>query len=476
MTGAAAGIARWATYIPRWRLQGSSVAAAWRGSALSGSRSVRGPDEDSVTLGVEAALACLEGAENESVDAVFFATTSPAHLERQGAAIIAGVLGRSEILTADIQGTVRAGTTALRLGLTAVRSGGCRSVLVVASDARPAEPGSLMEQFFGDGAGALLLTPNAPVGVVAEASLAEQTPGAWRRTEDDFVRSFDPRAEMRYGYADVLATVIRRGLRDADLRPEEVSGLAVSAPQPGSDRRLAGTLELPFEDVLTTRVGYLGAAHPIVALAHALERVEVGSRLVVASHGEGADCIVLGVTADPRAGRPRRSVVGQLEDDAADVDYPTYLRYRRILDAAPGEPRTSPLTYWRDRNQALSLIGMQCRRCQTVQFPANRLCVECGRDGPLEPRRMGRQGRVFTFTLDHLVGGNYYEDPVCRAVVDLHGGGRLLVEMTDGQADHVGVGDEVQLTLRRLHDGAGFPTYYWKARPAAAVTAALAAM
>lgn len=88
----------------------------------------------------------------------------------------------------------------------------------------------------------------------------------------------------------------------------------------------------------------------------------------------------------------------------------------------------------------------------------------------MEPVGLGRRGHVFTFTLDHLVGGNYYEEPVARLVVDIDSGGRLFLEMTDGDPGQVRVGDEVELTLRRLHDGAGFATYYWKARPARSAT------
>jgi hydroxymethylglutaryl-CoA synthase len=52
-----------------------------------------------------------------------------------------------------------------------------------------------------------------------------------------------------------------------------------------------------------------------------------------------------------------------------------------------------------------------------------------------------------------------------RVFVDLDGGGRVLLEMTDGDPSTVRIGVPVELTFRRIHDGAGFANYYWKARP-----------
>jgi uncharacterized OB-fold protein len=51
------------------------------------------------------------------------------------------------------------------------------------------------------------------------------------------------------------------------------------------------------------------------------------------------------------------------------------------------------------------------------------------------------------------------------AVVDLEGGGRVYVQMTDCTPEEVIIGAPVQLTFRRLHAGGDNYNYYWKARP-----------
>ena len=49
--------------------------------------------------------------------------------------------------------------------------------------------------------------------------------------------------------------------------------------------------------------------------------------------------------------------------------------------------------------------------------------------------------------------------------IDLDGGGRLLVQMTDYEYEPVKIGDRVELVFRKMHEAGGYHNYYWKARP-----------
>jgi 3-hydroxy-3-methylglutaryl CoA synthase len=79
--------------------------------------------------------------------------------EKQAASVAAKALGlRRECATADVGGSLRAGTTAVRAALDSVKAGTARNVLVVASDCRLAAPRSALERNVGDGAAALLIS------------------------------------------------------------------------------------------------------------------------------------------------------------------------------------------------------------------------------------------------------------------------------------------------------------------------------
>src|SRR2546425_334914 len=113
-----AGILASAAYIPRYRLPRELIAKEWGATSAGGEKAVANHDEDSLTMAVNAALA-VSGAERP--DAIFFATTTPPYVEKQGAATIAAVLDLpATVRTLDFTDTLRAGTSAVLAALDAL--------------------------------------------------------------------------------------------------------------------------------------------------------------------------------------------------------------------------------------------------------------------------------------------------------------------------------------------------------------------
>jgi 3-hydroxy-3-methylglutaryl CoA synthase len=463
-----AGIAAWGAYIPTFRLDRKTMGKAWDTPALPGERAVSGGDEDSLSMGVEAALAATAGRDLSDLDAVFFATTTSPYAEKQAAATIAAVLDRPTALTADVTGSLRAATTALRQALDAVAAGSARSALVVAADARPAEPATATEQLFGDGAAAVLVSGDGVSTVLSATGNTEDFTGPWRRTTDNYVRSFEAKLETEYGYARSVGAAVKDALSRAGVTTDQVARFVAYAPDPRTFVSTAKKLGFTGEqakDPLFSTVGNLGAAHALTALCAVLDEARPGEVLVLVGQGDGADAIVIR-TADLLGNAKRRPTVADLIASKQVLpSYEGYLRFRKLLPSDASDPRSSTVQYWRDRRQALPFEGVRCTSCGTIQFPANRACVECATLDKMEPVKLSKHGRVFTFTLDHLVGGDYLETPVPRVVVDMNGGGRVFFDMTDVDPSSVRIGMDVELTFRRIHDGAGFHNYYWKARP-----------
>ena len=77
--------------------------------------------------------------------------------------------------------------------------------------------------------------------------------------------------------------------------------------------------------------------------------------------------------------------------------------------------------------------------------------------------KLAKRGTIFTFTIDNLAP--VAEHPLPMAVIDLEGGGRLYLQVTDAADGEVKVGTPVELTFRRLHEAGGNRHYFWKARP-----------
>lgn len=99
------GILSYGAYVPLWRLQRSAIAFG-----LKGEKAIAGFDEDSLTMGVAAAIHCLGTLERESVDGLIFALTTSPYVEKQAASILAQALDlRRDVFTADMQACLRGG-------------------------------------------------------------------------------------------------------------------------------------------------------------------------------------------------------------------------------------------------------------------------------------------------------------------------------------------------------------------------------
>src|SRR5438046_2420917 len=146
------GLVGYGVYVPYFRLDRKAIAAALGAPGGAGTRSVASYDEDTTSLGVEAARAALRAAPVARPDALFFATSLPAYLDKTNATAIHAALGLdAETLACDMLGSVRSGAGALRAAL---QGGGL--TLVVHADIRTGLPGGGDERDGGDGAAALL--------------------------------------------------------------------------------------------------------------------------------------------------------------------------------------------------------------------------------------------------------------------------------------------------------------------------------
>src|SRR5204863_5727083 len=110
-------------------------------------------DEDTTTMGVEAARLALRSAGTAQPTALWFATAEPAYLDKNNASTLHAALRLdSDVPAFDFGGALRSGVGAIRAALD--NKG---SVLVVASDQRGGLPTSGDEAQTGDGAAAVVV-------------------------------------------------------------------------------------------------------------------------------------------------------------------------------------------------------------------------------------------------------------------------------------------------------------------------------
>jgi 3-hydroxy-3-methylglutaryl CoA synthase/uncharacterized OB-fold protein len=464
------GIVAYGAYLPYWRLERKAIAEALGVPAASGTRSAAAYDEDTTSLGVEAARAALRGLRGAPPEALYFATAEPAYLDKTNATTIHAALDLPPAAMAvDMLGAVRSAAGALRAALDARAP-----VLAVLADVRTGLPGGADEREGGDGAAAflcgedgrdhpVLAEPLGAASATAEFLDRWRLPGATSR-----------QWEERFGehaYVPLGEAALAEALKQAGVTAPALGRLVVAGPHGRAVKRVAagaGVKKDALGDDLTAVIGNAGAAHAGLLLADALDRARPDELIAVVSLADGADATIWRTTAAVGA-RPAGSRVADLVSTARGrVPYPTYLTWRGFLRREPPrrpdpQPPEAPPSL-RAEAWKFAFTGSRCQACGTRHLPPQRVCVKCQAVDRMTPERLADvPATIATFTVDRLAFSP--SPPVVAAVIDFEAGGRYQCELTDVDPTAVKIGDRVEMTFRRLLTAGGVHNYFWKARP-----------
>ncbi len=464
------GIVAAAGYVPYRRLQRSEVAGVFGTGGGRGTRSVASHDEDTTTMGVEAARLALRAVPGASPDALWFATATPAYLDKTNATTIHAALRCPAGVPAfDFGGALRSGAGAL-----AAAFGGTGSTLVVLADQRDGLPTSGDESAGGDGAAALVVgdgTAEAPVlaELLGSASVTDEFLDRWRTAGDRRSKTWEERfGETRYG--PLGAAAWSAALEAAGIEAGAVDAVVVTGMHGRAAKAVAKGLGVRPEalvDDLTTTVGQTGSAHVGLALAALLERADVGQVVAVVSLADGADAFVLRTTEALAGWTPADRVDAQVAA-AADLPYGKFLSWRGMVTPEPPrrpEPqRVSSSAAWRNEEWKFAFVGSQDRATGAVHLPPSRVSMDGGAVDDMVPvDRADSVGTIATYTIDRLAYSP--SPPIVFAVLDFEGGGRFPVELTDVDPDTVDIGQQAVMTFRKLFTADGIHDYFWKATP-----------
>ena len=467
------GIAGIAGYVPYRRLARAEVTRVFGSGGGRGTRSVASHDEDTTTMGVEAARLALRSAPGAAPDNIWFATATPAYLDKTNATTIHAALRQpSHVGAFDFGGALRSGAGALRASLGA---GGSGTTLVVLADMRDGLPTSADESAGGDGAAAIVVgddSPGAPL--IAEylggASVSDEFLDRWRAAGDRRSRVWEERfGETRY--VPLGAEAWESALKVAGITPGQVDQVAVTGMHTRATRALTrklGVADPALSDDLASTVGQTGAAHPGLVLASMIEQAQPGQVIAVVALADGADVLVFRTTEARSAWSAPETVADQIAG-AADLDYGRFLSWRGMVTPEPPRrpepPRVSSTAAWRNEAWKFGFVGSRDRTSEAVHLPPSRVSMKGGAVDDMDPIELAdAQATIATYTIDHL--SYSASPPVVFAILDFVGGGRFPVELTDVDPETVNIGDEVVMTFRKLYTADGIHDYFWKAKPA----------
>jgi 3-hydroxy-3-methylglutaryl CoA synthase len=453
------GIVSAAAYLPHRRLDRSTIAAVAGGGGGKGTRTVAGYDEDTTTMGVEAARSALRPLAGATPHTLWFSTVAPAYADKTNATAIHAALRLGPDVGAfDANGSVRSGMGALHAALS-----GRGTHLVVTADLRSGLAGGPDEAAFGDGAAALAIGDDGDGPVLAELIgggwVTEEFLDRWRSPGETRSKVWEERfGETRY--VPLGQSAWDDALKTAGLVADQVDHVAVAGTHGRANAALAKKLGVGDRLVVdhAGTVGNLGAAQPLFLLTSVLEGATPGQVIALVVLADGAHVLLFRTTDALAAWSPARSVVAQA-DAGAPVDYGTYLRWRGVLPVEPPrrpEPaRPSASASGRSSDWKFGFVGSS-DDTGAVHLPPQ---PGDATDVPMADA----VGTIVTSTIDRLAYSP--SPPVVFAVVDFDGGGRLPVELTDvDDLGQVRAGARVELTFRKLFTADGIHNYFWKAR------------
>ena len=438
-----------AAYVPYHRLRRSAIAELFGAGGGKGTRSVAGHDEDTTTMGVEAGRLALRSRPAVTPDAVWFATATPAYLDKTNAATVHAALQLpADVPAFDFGGVLRSGTGALQAALS-----GSGTVLVVAADQRDGLPTSPDESSGGDGAAALVVGDGGSGGVLAEhlggATATDEFVDRWRTPGQSRSRTWR-NGSARRATSPSAATRVDRALKNVGLTAGDVDRVAVSGMHSRAVKAVAGKLGVAdgaLVDDLSGTVGQTGTAHPLLLLAAMLEGAAgeggAGQVIAIVHLADGADVQLFRTTDAIAAWRPATPVTTQVTT-GAEVGYGKFLSWRGMTTVEPPrrpEPsRVSSTAAWRNEDWKFGFVGSRDRSSGAIHLPPSRVSMVGGAVDEMEPAPMADAvGTVVTFTVDHMASSP--SPPTVFAVVDFDGGGRSPPELTDVDADALAIGE-----------------------------------
>jgi hydroxymethylglutaryl-CoA synthase len=467
------GIISAAGYVPYRRLSRVAISDFMGSGGGNGTRAVASPDQDTTTLGVEAGRLALMSSPRAFPESLWFATSSPAYLDKTNATAIATALRLAPLVPAfDFGGALRSAVGCLLAALDSTAN-----TLVVAADMRDGLPTSVDESAGGDSGAAIMVGsgPEVIAEFVASGSVTAELTERWRTPGDRTSKLW----EERFGEHRYLALgrdAVERALKSAGVPLSEVGQVIVTGMHGRATAGLAKRIGIggtSAADDLSSSVGQSGAAHPLLVLASVLESLaeeetdQTGTLLLLVHLADGADAVLFRVTPALQGLHPQRSVRDQIQN-GAPVSYSKFLAWRGQLTPEPPrrpEPaRVSSSAAHRNADWKFGLVGSRDRSSGVVHMPPARISMTGGAVDDMEPVPMATTvGTVVTFTVDRLAYSP--NPPIVFAIVDFDGGGRYPIELTDVDASEVKVGLRVEMTFRRLFSADGIHDYFWKARP-----------
>lgn len=341
------GIIGYGAAIPRLRLKTSDISEAHhksgheRGLGIR-EKAVAAPDQDTVTLAVDAARQALKRSSKTKIGAIYVGSESHPYAVKPSAAIVGEALNIDHGYTAaDFEFACKAGTASIQTVSGMVASGMIESGLSIGADVAQSKAGDPLEYASAAGAGAFVIGSDdgeSPLlaELVATVSRTYDVPDFWRR-EHQRVPSHGGRFTGEPAYFRLISETFSDLLASAKIQISDVDHVVFHMPNAKFCKTIAGRLGVTdhqLEAGLTvTDIGNAYSACSLIGFAKILDQAKPNQTIILCSFGSGAgsDGFVWRTTEALRDVQENTNcgpTVQQLIDDKDYVSYVDYCGFR----------------------------------------------------------------------------------------------------------------------------------------------------
>lgn len=340
------GIVGYGAYVPRYRLPATEISKLWRGGQDSGAlpvkeKSLPGPDEDTITMSIEAAQNALlrAGIDPAQIRSVWAGSESHPYAVKPSSTIVAQALGIAPYTTAaDFEFACKAGTEAMQAALGFAASGMASYALAIAMDTAQGRPGDALEYTAAAGGAAFVVGPaeNAVAVLEGSCSYSTDTPDFFRRSYQKYPEHGN-RFTGEPAYFHHISSSVNTLLSDLDLKPEDFAAAVFHQPNTKFPQKIAKMLGFTPAQIktglLSPRIGNTYAGASPLGFTAVLDEAQPGDRLLLASFGSGAgsDAFSFVVTDRIEAVRHKAPSTESYIGRCVRVDYATYARWRKKI-------------------------------------------------------------------------------------------------------------------------------------------------
>ena len=294
-------------YVPRYRIKISDIAERW-GEEPSGIVSSLGieeksvPDigEDSFTMAFEAANQALSTSDvaRSKISALFVGSESHPYAVKPTSGMLVSALGVDPYChAADLEFACKAGTAAIQIVDSFIRSGQTKFGLAIGTDTAQGKPGDALEYSAAAGAAALLLGPanhrSAICSLDSTLSFTTDTPDFWRATGEKYP-SHAGRFTGEPGYFRHVRETIQAVVKNSRIRLSVIQHVVLHMPNAKFPQRIAKECGITREQLgagfVVPTLGNTYSACSLLGLVSVLEKAKNNDRVLLVSYGSGSGC------------------------------------------------------------------------------------------------------------------------------------------------------------------------------------------